>query len=409
MGGEAAVRILILGAAGRDFHNFNVVYRDDPAVQVVAFTAAQIPDIAGRRYPPQLAGPRYPEGIPVVEEQRLEALTATHGIEQVVFAYSDVSHQRVMHTASRVLAAGADFLLLGPGRTMLRSPLPVIAVSAVRTGCGKSPVSRWIARRLRGEGLRVGVLRHPMPYGDLLRQRAQRFSSVEDLSAARCSVEEREEYEPHLREGSLVYAGVDYAAVLAMARDEVDIIVWDGGNNDFPLLRPDLHLVLVDPLRPRDGQSHHPGEAVLRMADTVLVTKSDVATAEQLAEQAWVLRAHCPGVPVIHCELAIEVDAPERITGRRVLVVEDGPTLTHGGDGHRRRLPGGPRAGRGVGRRPAAQRRARGARALRALSAYRPGSWSCPPSAITPRSWRSCAPPSRPPMPRAWCWPPPAI
>ncbi|OQX47130.1 MAG: GTPase, partial [Candidatus Sedimenticola endophacoides] len=230
-----------------------------------------------------------------------------------------------------VLAAGAGFLLLGPGRTMLRSPLPVIAVSAVRTGCGKSPVSRWIARRLRGEGLRVGVLRHPMPYGDLLRQRVQRFSSAEDLSAARCSVEEREEYEPHLREGSLVYAGVDYAAVLALARDEVDIIVWDGGNNDFPLLRPDLHLVLVDPLRPRDGQSHHPGEAVLRMADAVLVTKSDVATAEQLAEQAGVLRAHCPGVPVMHCELAIEVDAPERITGRRVLVVEDGPTLTHGG------------------------------------------------------------------------------
>jgi len=265
-------RVLILGAAGRDFHNFNMVYRDDPGSEVIAFTATQIPEIAGRRYPASLAGQRYPQGIPIVDEAQLATLCREQRVDKVVFSYSDVTHDRVMHTASIALASGADFLLLGPQRTMLQARVPVIAISAVRTGCGKSQTTRWISRLLKQHGLRVAVIRHPMPYGDLERQAVQRFARRPDLDAANCTIEEREEYEPHLALGNVVYAGVDYAAIAARAAAEADIILWDGGNNDFPFLRPDLHIVLVDPLRPGNETSHHPGEAVLRMADIVVVT-----------------------------------------------------------------------------------------------------------------------------------------
>jgi len=324
-------RTLIMGAAGRDFHNFNIVYREDPETQVVAFTAAQIPDIARRRYPASLAGERYPEGIPILEESALESIIQAFSVDQVVFSYSDISHRQVMHMASRVMAAGADFLLLGPARTQLESRLPVIAVSAVRTGCGKSPISRWISALLQGHDLKVGVVRHPMPYGDLEKQRAQRFASANDLSEAQCTVEEREEYEPHLAMGSLVYGGVDYAEVLALAEQEADIIVWDGGNNDFPFIRPDLHIVLVDALRPGHERSHHPGETVLRLADVVVVTKTDVATPDAVEDLVQSVHALNPTVPVIRAELPITVDHKDRVAGRRVLVVEDGPTTTHGG------------------------------------------------------------------------------
>lgn len=270
-------RIVIMGAAGRDFHNFNGVYRDDPAFEVVAFTAAQIPGIAGRRYPAALAGKLYPQGIAIVPEPELEALVRAHEVEQIVFAYSDLAHAEVMHRGSRALAAGADFTLLGPQRTMIAAGVPVIAVSAVRTGCGKSPVSRWISRELRRRGLRAAVVRHPMPYGDLARQSVQRFETGADLDRADCTVEEREEYEPHLAAGNIVYAGVDYVGVIEQAGRESDLILWDGGNNDFPFVRPDLHIVLVDPLRPGHETAFHPGETVLRMADIVLVAKADAA------------------------------------------------------------------------------------------------------------------------------------
>jgi predicted GTPase len=242
-------KVVIMGAAGRDFHNFNLVYRNNSEQEVVAFTAAQISGIAGRRYPPSLAGPLYPEGIPIVDESELEQLCLTHGVDQVVFAYSDVPHSQVMHLASRALAAGANFELLGPRQTMLTAHVPVIAVSAVRTGCGKSQTTRWIARQLRQKGLKVAVIRHPMPYGDLEKQAVQRFATLADLDEAQCTVEEREEYEPHIEMGNVVFAGVDYAPIVDLASQESDIILWDGGNNDFPFVRPDLHLVLVDPLR----------------------------------------------------------------------------------------------------------------------------------------------------------------
>jgi predicted GTPase len=246
---QPRVRLVILGAGGRDFHNFNRVYRGDPAVEVVAFTAAQIPGIAGRRYPPALAGPLYPEGIPIVDESELETLCRRHAVERVVFAYSDVSHAHVMHLASRALAAGADFELLGPARTQIAARVPVIAVSAVRTGCGKSQTTRYLSRLIREAGRRVAVIRHPMPYGDLTRQAVQRFASRADLDAAACTIEEREEYEPHLAAGNVVFAGVDYERIVAAAQAEADLILWDGGNNDFPFVRPSLHVVLVDPLR----------------------------------------------------------------------------------------------------------------------------------------------------------------
>jgi len=328
---RARVRTVILGAAGRDFHNFNVVYRDDAATEVVAFTAAQIPDIAGRRYPPALAGPLYPQGIPIVAEAELEALCRARDVARVVFAYSDIPHARVMHLASRALASGADFVLLGPGRTMLPSRVPVIAVSAVRTGCGKSQTARWLSALIRSHGLTAAVLRHPMPYGDLEAQAVQRFATRADLDAAHCTIEEREEYEPHLAAGNVVFAGVDYARILAAAEREAGVILWDGGNNDFPLVRPDLHLVLVDPLRPGHETSHHPGEAVLRMADVVIVAKTDAARAADIERVTATARAVNPRAIIVHGTSPIALDDEAAVRGRRVIVVEDGPTTTHGG------------------------------------------------------------------------------
>jgi len=325
-----ATNVIIMGAAGRDFHNFNVVYRDDPSFEVVAFTAAQIPGIERRRYPSALAGPHYPQGIAIVPESELESLIARERVDQVVFAYSDLSHAEVMHRASRALAAGADFVLLGPHRTMIKAGVPVIAVSAVRTGCGKSPTTRWLSQRLRGRGLRAAVIRHPMPYGDLEREAVQRFATRADLDAAGCTVEEREEYEPHLAAGNVVYAGVDYARVVALAEGECDLILWDGGNNDFPFVRPDLHIVLVDPLRPGHETGFHPGEAVLRMADVVVVSKTDAAHPADVERVIANVRRASPGASVVRAALSIRLDDAQAVRGRRVLVVEDGPTVTHG-------------------------------------------------------------------------------
>ena len=324
-------RILILGAAGRDFHNFNLVYRDDPAAEVVAFTAAQIPGIAGRRYPPELAGPRYPEGIPILDEADIESILRERRIDEVVFAYSDVPHAQVMHLASKALAAGADFSLLGPARTQIQARVPVIAVSAVRTGCGKSQTARYLSGLLKRKGERVAVIRHPMPYGDLARQAVQRFAARADLDAAACTVEEREEYEPHLAGGSIVFAGVDYVRIVAAAEAETDLILWDGGNNDFPFLRPDLHIVLVDPLRPGHETGYHPGEAVLRMADVIVVAKSDAAPAADVRRVMESAQAVNPRAVIVCAASPVRLDDEEAVRGRRVLVVEDGPTLTHGG------------------------------------------------------------------------------
>ncbi|MBI2199357.1 MAG: GTPase, partial [Candidatus Rokubacteria bacterium] len=324
-------RIVILGAGGRDFHNFNVLYRDASAATVVAFTAAQIPGLEGRRYPPALAGPRYPDGIPIEAEANLEALCRRERVTHVVFAYSDVTHAGVMHLASRALAAGADVILPGPDSTMLPCSVPVIAISAIRTGCGKSQTARWLGRRLRELGLRVAVLRHPMAYGDLERQRAQRFATRADLDASGCTVEEREEYEPHLAAGNVVFAGVDYAVIVALAQREADVIVWDGGNNDFPFVRPDLHIVMADALRPGQAAAYHPGEAVLRMADVVVVNKVDAASAADVEGVVDEVRAVNPRAPVVRAASPVRLDDPERVRGRRVLVVEDGPTITHGG------------------------------------------------------------------------------
>lgn len=324
-------KVVIAGAAGRDFHDFNTVYRDDPSREVVAFTAAQIPGIAARRYPASLAGPLYPAGIPIVAEDALEALLREHAADEVVFAYSDRSHQDVMHLASRALAGGADFVLLAPRRTMLAAPRPVIAVCAVRTGAGKSPAVRWLSRRLRDRGLRCAVLRHPMPYGDLERQAVQRFAAPEDLDRARCTVEEREEYEPHLAIGNVVYAGVDYARIVAQAAGEADLLLWDGGNNDLPFLRPDLLAVLADPLRPGHEATHHPGETCARMADVIVISKCDTAPAAAVAEVAAACRALNPRATITRAALPIRLENPEQLRGRRALVIEDGPTLTHGG------------------------------------------------------------------------------
>jgi predicted GTPase len=324
-------RIVICGAAGRDFHNFNTVYRDDANVRVVAFTATQIPGIDARRYPASLAGPLYPEGIPIVPEAELEALCRREHVDTVVFAYSDVSHSQVMHLASRALAAGCNFALLGPHATMLAARKPVVAVSAVRTGCGKSQTARHLAQVLKARGLRVAAIRHPMPYGDLARQRVQAFHTLADLDAAQCTIEEREEYEPHLAAGHAVFAGVDYAAVLAAAEEACDVIVWDGGNNDFPFFVPTVHVVVCDALRPDQLTTHHPGEAVLRMADIVVLNKVDAAPAADVARLEAAVAALVPGVPMVRAASPVQIDAPQQLRGRRVLVVEDGPTITHGG------------------------------------------------------------------------------
>ncbi|MEJ5357106.1 MAG: cyclic 2,3-diphosphoglycerate synthase [Desulfobacterales bacterium] len=327
-------RVIILGAAGRDFHNFNVRFRDDPAYEVVAFTATQIPDIAGRRYPAALAGKLYPRGIPIHPEEELEALIARLSADECVFAYSDVSCQHVMDRAARVQAAGASFTLLGPRDTMLASGKPVIAVGAVRTGCGKSQTSRRVIEICLARGLRVVAVRHPMPYGDLARQRVQRFAVPADLERHRCTIEEREEYEPHLARGNVVYAGVDYAAVLQAAENDpqgCDVIVWDGGNNDFPFFRPDRMITVVDPLRPGHERLYHPGNVTLRLADAVVINKIDSAPPEGIEAVRRSIARDNPRAAVIEAASVITVDDPAVIRNRRVLAVEDGPTLTHGG------------------------------------------------------------------------------
>jgi predicted GTPase len=327
-------RVVIMGAAGRDFHNFNVVFRDDPASQVVAFTAAQIPNIEGRRYPPELAGPRYPQGIPIHPEAELPRLIRELRPHQVVLAYSDLSHESVMHLASQVLAAGPDFRLIGPDASMLESRVPVVSVCAVRTGSGKSQTTRRVIRILRERGRKVVAVRHPMPYGDIARQRVQRFAALEDLDRHRCTIEEREEYEPHIAAGCVVYAGVDYGAILAEAEREAEVIVWDGGNNDLPFYRPRLEIVVADPHRPGHEVSYHPGEANLRRAHVVVINKVDTAAPEGIETVRRSIRALNPRAMVVEAASPITVDEPAAIAGKRVLAVEDGPTLTHGGMGY---------------------------------------------------------------------------
>ncbi|MGD8552894.1 MAG: cyclic 2,3-diphosphoglycerate synthase [Anaerolineales bacterium] len=324
-------RVLILGAAGRDFHNFNVFFRDNPEFEVVAFTATQIPNIEGRRYPAALAGEDYPEGIPIHPEQELEKLIEELDIEQAVFAYSDVSHEYVMHIASRILASGADFRIMGSGTTQLDSTKPVVAVCAARTGSGKSQTSRYIADKLIEIGHRVVVVRHPMPYGDLEKQAVQRFETYADLDKNECTIEEREEYEPHIDRGIIVYAGVDYEKILRKAEDDADVILWDGGNNDLPFYKPDFHLVIVDPHRPGHELSYHPGEANVRSADVVLINKVDTAGAEAIMQVRDNVAILNPGATIIEAASPIFLEDPQSIHGKRVLVVEDGPTLTHGG------------------------------------------------------------------------------
>ncbi len=327
-------RVLIMGAAGRDFHNFNVYFRDKEEFEVVCFTATQIPNIEGRVYPPELAGRLYPEGIPIYPESQLSELIKKYRIQKVIFAYSDVSHEYVMHRASEALAAGASFSILGPEETMLESSLPVVAVTAVRTGCGKSQTSRKIVRILASHGKRVAVIRHPMPYGDLVAQRVQRFASLEDMDKAHCTIEEREEYEPHIRNGAVVWAGVDYEAILREAEKEAEVILWDGGNNDLPFYKPDLHIVVADPHRPGHEAKYHPGEANFRRADVIVINKeetADRAGVEQLWESA---RALNPDAIIIDAASPIFVEDPSSIAGKKVLVIEDGPTVTHGEMGY---------------------------------------------------------------------------
>jgi predicted GTPase len=323
-------RVVIMGAAGRDFHDFNVVYRSDPSVQVVAFTATQIPGIANRRYPAELAGPNYLDGIPIVPESDLEALIREQDVDTVVFAYSDVSHETVMHVASRVLAAGADFALLGPHRTMLKSRRPVIAVGATRTGSGKSQTTRALAAMVADRGVTPVVIRHPMPYGDLTRQRVERFSTYADLDRHETTIEEREEYEPHLDAGRVVFAGVDYAAILRAAEGEADVILWDGGNNDFPFYRPDLYVVVADPLRAGDESRYHPGEANVRLADVVIINKVDSAEEGAVESVREAITQMNPRAQILTARSDLAL-VGEPIDGKRVVVVEDGPTLTHGG------------------------------------------------------------------------------
>jgi len=324
------IRTIIMGAAGRDFHNFNVVYRDDPRYDVVAFTATQIPNIDDRRYPASLAGPLYPQGIPILPEGDLASIIQEQRVDEVVFAYSDVPYAYVMERGSLVNTAGAGFKMLGAAQTMLRSTKPVIAVCAVRTGAGKSQTTRRIASLLRGAGLKVAAIRHPMPYGNLEKQRVQRFAAIADLRKHECTIEEIEEYEPHIVNGTVVYAGVDFGDILARAQEEADIILWDGGNNDTPFIKPDLHIVVADPLRVGHELSYHPSETNLRLADVVIINKVDAAEASAIATLRQNIRRRNARATIIEAASPIHVDEPERITGKRVLVVEDGPTLTHG-------------------------------------------------------------------------------
>ena len=323
-------RVVILGAAGRDFHNFNVFFRGNPEYEVVAFTATQIPDIEGRRYPPELAGERYPNGVPIEAEEHLERIIRDGKIDLAVFSYSDVSHEYVMHVGSKAMAAGADFLLLGARRTMLAAKVPVVAVCAARTGSGKSQTSRRIAAILRAAGKRVVIVRHPMPYGDLSAQIVQRFGTFEDLDKHKVTIEEREEYEPHLKAGCVVYAGVDYERIIRQAEQEADIVIWDGGNNDLPFYRPDLHIVVVDPHRPDHAARYHPGETNVRMADVIVINKVATAGLEHIERAREIAVQLNPDAVVIEAASPIFVDDASYVRGKRVLVVEDGPTLTHG-------------------------------------------------------------------------------
>ena len=323
-------RVLILGAAGRDFHNFNVVFRNNPEFQVVAFTATQIPDIAGRHYPTELAGAGYPQGIPILEENKMEEIIRDEQVDVVVFSYSDVNHTTLMHLASRAVAAGADFWLLGAARTQLVAKVPVISVCAVRTGCGKSPVSRRVASELRRLGWNPVVVRHPMPYGDLAAQKAERFATFVDLERFECTIEEREEYEPHIMEGTTVYAGVDYEEILRQAENEGDVILWDGGNNDTSFYRPDLDIVVLDPHRPGHELAYWPGEVNFRSAHVLIINKVDTANPSSIAVVRQNIAQHNPTAQVIETKCTVTVDDPRLVKGKRVLVVEDGPTLTHG-------------------------------------------------------------------------------
>jgi len=323
-------RVLIMGAAGRDFHNFNTVFRGDADATVVAFTATQIPFINDRRYPASLAGPGYPDGIQIYDESELVRLIGELEVDDVVFSYSDVKHEYVMHKASVVMAAGANFVLLGPDATMLRATVPTVAVTAVRTGVGKSQTTRAVAETLRDAGKRVVAVRHPMPYGDLAAQAVQRFAELSDLELHKCTIEEREEYEPHITSGTVIYAGVDYGAILEQAQAECDVLLWDGGNNDTPFYRPDVWITLVDPLRAGHELTYYPGETNLRGADVVLISKMDSATPEQVAQLEATIADVNPRATVARANSLVTCDDPDAIAGKRVLVIEDGPTLTHG-------------------------------------------------------------------------------
>ena len=325
------IRVIIMGAAGRDFHNFNTYFRDDPRYEVIAFTATQIPNIEGRRYPSGLAGDLYPQGIPIFSESELESLIAAHDVGQVVFAYSDVPHTYVMHKASISIAHGADFRMMGGRATMLDSTKPVVAVCAVRTGCGKSQTTRHVCDALQAMGRRVVVVRHPMPYGDLMKQAVQRFATYADLASNNCTIEEREEYEPHLDRGVIVYAGVDYQAILREAEREADVILWDGGNNDLPFFRPDLWITVTDPHRAGHEMSYYPGESNFRAADVIVINKMDTADYDNVRRIYENIAVANPKATVVEAASPLFVDHPEAIRGKCVLVIEDGPTVTHGG------------------------------------------------------------------------------
>jgi len=324
------INTIIMGAAGRDFHNFNMIYRDNDLYNVTAFTAAQIPNIAGRKYPASLAGTLYPKGIPIYEEKDLEELIKTNDVEEVVFSYSDVPYRRVMSLGSRATSAGAHFKMLGAARTMIKSNRPVISVCAVRTGSGKSQTCRKVAKLLHEMGYRVAAVRHPMPYGDLEKQKVQRFASLDDLKKQKCTIEEMEEYEPHIVSGTIIYAGVDYEAILRQAEDDADIIIWDGGNNDLPFYKPDLHIVVADPLRAGDELKYYPSEANLRMADVVIINKIDSATPDAVKKLRDNIRSVNAKAKVIDAASPISLEQNAMVAGKKVLVIEDGPTLTHG-------------------------------------------------------------------------------
>ena len=324
------INTIIMGAAGRDFHNFNLMYRSSELYNVLAFTATQIPDIEGRVYPSELAGDLYPDGIPIHDESKLESLIKELDIKEVVFSYSDISHEDVMHKASKVIAAGAHFKVLGSGPTMIKSTKPVISVCAVRTGCGKSQTTRRVAEILKNSGKKVAAIRHPMPYGDLAKQAVQRFATLDDLKKHDCTIEEMEEYEPHISTGTIVYAGVDYEAIVREAEKEADIILWDGGNNDMPFYKSDLLIVVTDPHRPGHELAYYPGETNLLLADVVVINKIDTADPESIDEVRWNIREANPGAKIVDCASPIKVEDPSLIFGKKALVVEDGPTLTHG-------------------------------------------------------------------------------